>query len=194
MARHGGGCADTILLNDIVVHPTPTAGFDFFQADKPPHGQMIFTNTSSGADKYLWHFGDGDSTDVEHPYHNYGRLGEYLVKLRAITNEGCEHEVHRIVPLVDLFNFHIPTAFSPNEDGYNEEFAPVLLNPDDQFAWKIYNRWGEVVFESTTSQTWDGRNQAGNLAPDGVYVYVLTIISSADGWKTSATGQVTLVR
>ena len=70
---------------------------------------------------------------------------------------------------------YVPNAFSPNDDGINDEFQPFLnLNLAlKNYSLQIYNRWGGLVFESRENNaTWNGRIK-NVLAPSGVYFWVL---------------------
>jgi len=74
----------------------------------------------------------------------------------------------------------VPNAFTPNNDGLNETFKPVglsILNGSDitemQYDFRIYNRWGELLFEThDVTQGWDGKYE-GAYVPEGVYVYII---------------------
>jgi gliding motility-associated-like protein len=84
--------------------------------------------------------------------------------------------------------------FSPNSDGSNDVFAIFTDNVSvKQFNLKIFNRWGEKVFESNDhKQGWDGYYN-GLLAPAGNYVYE-TSITYVDGQTEKRKGSVMLVR
>ncbi|GAA4465022.1 hypothetical protein GCM10023093_16500 [Nemorincola caseinilytica] len=91
---------------------------------------------------------------------------------------------------------HIPNVFSPNGDGMNDYFFPrqLLARGLTSFRMAIYNRWGQVIFESKTldGSGWDGRLNGVNQ-PEGVYVYTIDV-EFRDGQKESHKGNVTLMR
>ncbi len=67
----------------------------------------------------------------------------------------------------------IPTAFSPNEDGLNDEFFIEGNCNKKEYSLQIFNRWGELIFSSLdANETWDGRSRAGSFVADGVYFYI----------------------
>jgi gliding motility-associated-like protein len=73
--------------------------------------------------------------------------------------------------------FYLPTAFSPNGDGTNEEYrGKGLLTEKNNYKMLIYSPWGEVVFESTDfNQGWNGRlKNFGELLPQGTYKAFVT--------------------
>ncbi len=91
-----------------------------------------------------------------------------------------------VIPLLQLY---IPSAFSPNGDGLNDTFG-VKGEGIRNYHLYIYNRWGEVLFESTNpKQQWDGKF-AGQPAEQGSYVYQLFASGIESKGKT---GSVTLV-
>ena len=92
--------------------------------------------------------------------------------------------------VIPPLSIYIPNAFTPNGDGINDAFG-VKGEGIRNYHLYVYNRWGEVVFESTNpKQQWDG-NYAGNPVEQGVYVYQ---VFAAGLGKNSKTGSVRLVR
>jgi gliding motility-associated-like protein len=91
--------------------------------------------------------------------------------------------------VIPPLSIYIPSAFTPNGDGLNDTFG-VKGEGIQQYHIYIYNRWGEVIFESTNpKQTWDGRVN-GNPSEQGSYVYQL--FASGLG-KKGKTGVVSIV-
>ena len=91
---------------------------------------------------------------------------------------------------------HIPNAFSPNGDGMNEAFLPVLSRAADRYALDIFDRWGNRLFDSNDPlRGWDGTIN-GRQAPPGVYVWQLRIdqLGDAGAWSEELRGHVTLLR
>lgn len=89
---------------------------------------------------------------------------------------------------------YIPTAFSPNEDGNNDEFSPFLQfgNPAN-YLLQVYDRWGGLVFESTDiSQSWNGK-KGDRLMPVGLYGYYLRF-DQLDGKIFEISGEISLIR
>ncbi|MBA2421679.1 MAG: gliding motility-associated C-terminal domain-containing protein, partial [Chitinophagales bacterium] len=88
-----------------------------------------------------------------------------------------------------------PTAFSPNNDGKNDLFRPVLLGLVNLSDFRIYNRWGEEVYAANNSNNfgWDGMLN-GEPQEVGVYVYFLRGVATATGTMISREGDFTLVR
>jgi gliding motility-associated-like protein len=89
----------------------------------------------------------------------------------------------------------IPNAFSPNGDGVNDFFFPrqLLSNSLAGFKMQIFNRWGQVIFETTKTdgRGWDG-NFNGSHQPEGVYIYKISAIINEE--QENYQGNVTLIR
>jgi len=92
---------------------------------------------------------------------------------------------------------YMPNVFTPNGDGNNETFGPIVLGPPDGFSMEIRNRWGQVVFSSqNVDHRWDGRSDGGPL-PEGTYFWIVKYGKyHEDGSLTQEklTGNVTLLR
>lgn len=97
-----------------------------------------------------------------------------------------------LVEIID-YHFYIPNAFTPNEDGNNDQF--YVVGPDtDSFQFQIFNRWGQIVFQSFDISTrWIGNDINGNYyLPDGVYIYRMK--ATIDTEIFEETGHVLLIR
>ena len=87
---------------------------------------------------------------------------------------------------------HIPNTFSPGvTPGLNDQFGPEGLYIDN-YQMQIYNRWGEQVFSTSTSERWDGTYR-GELVPQGVYHYQI-VVRSEDGSRQTYSGVLTVIR
>jgi gliding motility-associated-like protein len=91
---------------------------------------------------------------------------------------------------------HFPNAFTPNDDSVNDVFLPKgYLKGYKQYTLRIWNRWGEVVFDADEPDAgWNGRHQnAGQPVPSGVYLYEMTLIGPR-GEVDQRRGSLTLLR
>lgn len=119
--------------------------------------------------------------------------GDEVYTVYATTPDGCTDSllVHAyiIIPCTDIF---VPSIFSPNGDGQND-MINVMGNCIKEMNFMIYDRWGEKVFETVSSNDpWDGYFK-GSPAAGGAYVYKLRILH-ADGTRSERSGNITLVR
>ena len=180
----------------ITVSGSPTALFDY--SPKPPqvNTAVDYANQSTGAISYLWKFGDGDSlftlrrdTTVQHFFNATATFNSCLVAYNqyGCTDTFCVPIVARVVPALD-----VPNAFTPNGDGVNDK-VQVLGFGIARMNWRIYNRWGQLIFSTTNrNEGWDGRYK-GVLQPQEVYTYALDVEFS-DGTKVTKTGDITLLK
>ena len=90
--------------------------------------------------------------------------------------------------------YYIPNSFSPNNDGLNDKFKVVGLGFIDLYNMKIYDRWGELLFETNNmNEGWDGKFQ-GNIVQNGVYIYRLTFRELGSKKRTFEKGNIHLIR
>ena len=98
------------------------------------------------------------------------------------------------IEIIKCNSINIPNAFTPNADGKNDVFKIETIKEIIDFKLIIYNRWGELIYESTDiNKGWDGTYK-GKTVPQGVYVYILTGIIKDTGEQIKRTGSVTLLR
>ncbi len=187
--------ADTTNFT-ISVRGKPTAGISFSPDPTEPNTPVTFTNSSFGADRYKWTFGDGDSlftsridTTVKHLYN---ATGTYNACVIAINDAGCADTSCVPVAITIVPGFNVPNAFSPNGDGVNDRIF-VRGFGISKMSWRIYNRWGTLVYFGTSpSDGWDGTYN-GKLQPQEVYHYTLEIEFS-NKEKATKKGDITLLR
>ncbi|NNF02547.1 MAG: gliding motility-associated C-terminal domain-containing protein [Bacteroidia bacterium] len=113
---------------------------------------------------------------------------------RVIAYKNGDVSVESVSNVVEVFPsiaLYVPSAFTPNGDGINDVFGAygeALLN----FNMQIWNRWGQLLFESTDATArWDG-SYKGEKVPEGTYVYIINA-RGADGTPNSKSGEVLLL-
>lgn len=183
---------DTSAYFTITVFPIPTANFTW--TPNPPLENTItrFTNLSIGANRYLWDFGDGESSTQVNPSHLYNATGTYKATLYAFNIADCVDSITLDVPIVIKPLLDVPNAFTPGRFGINA-IVKVEGFGIGKMDWKIYNRWGQVVFSTTDRNAgWDG-NFKGTLQPMDVYTYTLDV-EFTDGKTLRKTGDISLLR
>ncbi|MDG1332208.1 MAG: PKD domain-containing protein [Crocinitomicaceae bacterium] len=154
--------ADFNILDFNLTTVTPGTGFD---------------NLSSGAVAYEWNFGDGSGISNEfEPYHEFPSAGpgSYEIVLTAFSADGCMDERVKYVYVTQDYTIYVPNAFTPDANGVNETFKPVLEGfEEDDYTLYIFNRWGELVFESHDMNVgWDGKySQLKEKVQDGVFTW-----------------------
>jgi gliding motility-associated-like protein len=167
--------------NPVNVWPTP---FAVFNTDPDiailPNTTFQFNNLSVGGTDYVWNFsGLGTSTAIDTTFTFPAETaGIYYVWLHAYSNYGCVDSTYRQIIVEEDIDIYIPNTFTPDYDGINDAWMVQGKGFQDQgFLMQVFNKWGEVVFESTDpGQAWTGSFQGGeHFVPDGVYLYRCTI-------------------
>ncbi len=181
-------CPDAIFSRNIRVNPFPGVyiGEDTVLC---PNGAPIALsdriNINNPAAKYLWNTGDSTASILARD------IGVYWAR---VTIGGCSG-TDSLTVNKDCY-IDIPNIFSPNGDNVNDYFYPkqFLSRGVTSFKMSIFNRWGQVIFESTSldGRGWDGRFN-DKPQPQGVYVYIIDV-SFGNGVKEHYTGNVTLIR
>lgn len=186
-------CNKTDVANfTITVSPIPIASFAYSPVVPKENTFTNFQNLSTGATKYVWSFGDGDTSIEVNPKHIFEETTTYTVCLNAANDFGCSDDtcikVQSIIkPLVD-----VPSGFTPGKFGANSIISVAGFGVKEMH-WSIYNRWGQKVYESnSTKGGWDGTFK-GKPQPMDVYAYTLDVTFS-DGKKVRKTGDITLLR
>jgi gliding motility-associated-like protein len=173
-----------------------------------PRIQFVSTYTRQPSDSVsiFWYFGDtlnsrNIQTDVLNPQIRYSRPGKYTVLqlIRELQDDGSGQECQDLLILTDYVEikeeeYFFPTAFSPNGDGVNDRFRPVPVNANPRVEYiRIFDRWGNKIFETDARDGWDGNTEAGKPIDPGTYTYKAKIMRIT-GEPIFYEGTVTLIR
>ncbi|QTN38533.1 choice-of-anchor L domain-containing protein [Cryomorphaceae bacterium] len=151
----------------VEVEIAPQAQYFFTQLTNQ---QISFTNQTTGATIFNWSFGDGATSPDENPTHKYDQAGFFEVWLTTSSPNGCVDSTSQLVEVISEFYFYVPNAFTPNGDGNNETFGGTGKGFSD-YRLMVWNRWGELIYETDdVNAPWDGTFK-GELAPQGTYLY-----------------------
>ena len=170
------GChTDTLFPALITVEPSPTAAFSFSPENPSNFDPLItFTDESQGAAEWFWNFDSLVQSFKQHPVYTFPDTGLHTVTLIVTHESGCQDTLTQKIDVTPQVRFFMPNAFTPNNDSKNDVFGGVgFFDGLANFSWTIWNRWGELVFESDNPAIpWNGRkNNVGKMSPTGVYVY-----------------------
>ncbi len=167
---------------------------------------VVFTGT--GADELIWDMGDGtifnDDTMINYAY---TVPGIYTMTLTAVdltcNNTGTISQTIEVADNVVEGTVYVPNVITPNGDAINEKFKLGYLEYPgldpmgfmEFYEIKIYNRWGKLVFESSSpSSVWDGKIDSDE-AVEGVYYYIISYQREClDTEPKEKTGYVTVLR
>lgn len=165
-----------------------------------PEDAASFKNQSTGIiDSWQWIFGNGNTSNLKTPpsqfYPTPGREVSYTIKLIASSSSlGCKDSVTHSIRVLGNCYIAVPSAFTPNADGLNDYLYPVNALKADNLEFKIYNRWGQLVFESRDwLRKWDGTVN-GVPQVTGSYIWFLKFTHHDTGKKVLMKGTTVLIR
>lgn len=193
------GCFTTDTFPNLIkVEPSPTADFacDPDTLLSTFNRTVKFIDLSTGAKFWNWQFDRFGTTIQQNPTFTFPDTGLYKVTLIVTHPAGCKDSLSKYLDIVPEIRWYMPNAFTPNGDGSNDGFlGKGFLEGVTDFRMTIWNRWGELVFEtSDPSEDWNGRvKNIGGMSPSGVYVYVVNF-TGPRGQKFDFQGFATLVR
>ena len=194
------GCSSALTVEDAIeVHPSPVAGFDLGVEVVPfTHAEFEVLNQSSpDAVEWLYIMGDGTVYDEEAPEHQYDDYGVFEVTQIATNAYGCSDQVTHPIEVLPDFLVYVPTAFTPDNDGVNDIWKPVIEGVREIIEYKliIFDRWGEVLFETDNPDDgWIGNDKGGtHFVRDGVYSYRL-VVRAERAQLREEFGSITIVR
>jgi gliding motility-associated-like protein len=125
------------------------------------------------------------------PLESTGNIYTYTVT--ASTSSGCSGTALVTLKVYKGSDIYLPTGFTPNGDGKNDRFYPLTVGIKKINYFRVFNRWGQIVFSSATfNERWDGK-LSGIEQPSGVYVWMVQGITRDDRVITKS-GTVVLIR
>ncbi|HZG01552.1 MAG TPA: PKD domain-containing protein [Chitinophagales bacterium] len=148
--------------------------------------------TAYGAATYEWTPTEGlSAANIPDPVASPTVTTTYTVNV--IFPDGCPGQKFIIINVNPEPFIAFPNAFTPNGDGLNDLFRPYYQGLIDVEAFRIYNRWGNVVYEAPSLVGWDGRHNNKDQEV-GAYAYYLIGKASATGTPIAFQGNFTLMR
>lgn len=198
LTAHADGHCTHTATRWIEILPRPTAAFSV-----EPETVYLSTqstarilNSSTGAARYLWDFGDGRQSSEHSPSLAFTEPGTYHIQLIAIAENGCRDTATYTLSIRAISLTPPPNFFSPNGDGINDE----LRIPYTGMQWislAVYDRWGKLLHQQISHTPeghlrWDGSTATGP-APEGAYGLVIEG-TALDGQIVRHAFTVTLLR
>jgi gliding motility-associated-like protein len=192
------GCTISKNYNDwITIRESPIADFTF-TPEQPTifNREVEFTDLSIDAMNWIWDFAGIDFSDVQNPTFTFPDTGVYDIELVVQHPSGCTDTLRQRVDIEPVVTLFFPNAFTPNNDGLNEDFKGVgFIAGIVDYTMTIWNRWGEQIFiTEDPAEGWNGRvENTGDLVQEGVYVYTVDY-TDPRGRRVDLKGTVTVVR
>jgi gliding motility-associated-like protein len=192
------GCA-ALVTDTVRIGVTPPIQVKTFPADTIgyPGDQFLLLAVPNdpAVTFYTWTPAVGLSNAlVKDPTVTIGAIGsDVRYKVVASTNEGCKGEAYVNVRVYKGPDIYVPSGFTPNGDGKNDKFTPFPVGMKSYNYFRIFNRWGQVVFQTRKLMDgWDG-TIGGQLQPEGIYIWMIEGLTKDDRIITKK-GSVMLIK
>lgn len=187
------GCVSEPQRVYVDVFPKPKAEFGMTNnpsvVEEPVYFADFSTPTGNIA-SWFWEFGDDGAATEQAPTHIFEKAGIFSIKLTITDKAGCVDTLRKEIDITVLPQ--VPTGFTPNNDG-NNDLLFVKGGPFEKMLFRVYNNWGELIWETNDqTQGWDGKHN-GVDQPVGVYVWTL-VADMYNNRQVRKNGDVTLIR
>ena len=184
--------AQTVLLDNFL-----KADFSVYE-DNCPNEPVNFTGAAQGhIVQHSWSFGDGGNDNAESPTHIYAapyNTTSFIVKYTVTDSIGCTSAAQKTIKVYSSCYLAVPNAFTPNNDGKNDFLRVLNAIKAENLEFKIYNRWGQLVFKTNNwKQGWNGTIN-GVAQGSGVYVWFLKFTNRDTKEVRTMKGTATLIR
>ncbi len=194
------GCSNTVTMNDLVcVDSKPIANFMVNPNQLSDIATTAnFFNISENATTYNWTFGDGNQSTSTNPSNDYSISDKqnFTVQLIAYSENGCTDTIIEILNVVQNIVFYVPNSFTPDGNEFNNEFKPFFNDQvsQDNYSMMIFNRWGELIFESTDkNEGWDG-TFGNEMCQTDTYIWKIEFSDVKNDDRKQIVGHVNLLK
>lgn len=187
-----GVCYDTSIVTLTNIIPDLT-GFDYNPKRIIVGQTEVEFNRLSSADQSLWLIDGmtGDNLATTTRVFDEAKIYEACI---ILTNDNCIDTVCQDIEVIEDVNIFVPNSFTPDNDGFNDVFAPIITGNIEDYKFYVFNRWGEQLFFSEEIDAfWTGKEDGITLKND-TYVYRITYKIPGSVEKLSKVGHVTLVK
>lgn len=188
------GCFDTLSkIGAAVVNPNPVSMFSFDRIRSWENEVDVqYNDLSTGAIAWNWNFASMGTSADQNPLLFYNDTLSQRTSLIVTNIFGCKDtSVQDLFIMPDVI-YYVPTAFSPNDDNINETFKPVGLAFALEYRFIVFNRWGEIMYDTKDPKLgWDGKFQ-GKVVEQGLYFYRMEFIG-ADELRKEEKGNILVV-
>jgi gliding motility-associated-like protein len=203
LTASNGECSarDTMTVK---VDPGPIARFNYSPDPVMSEDTKVYFNNNtvggSGELIYYWEFDSLDTSEEKNPSYKFpdGINDDYKINLTVIDAiTGCMDDTYEILTVQPQMLIFVPNAFTPDGDGLNDLWGPVMRNIDpDNYTLQVMDRWGNILFETTDpDQKWNGSMNGNDYyVGEGVYVWVIETKNSITLEEVDFNGKVTLIR
>lgn len=188
------GCDSLISTIQLVVNPLPTVALGSDTTIDAGNVVVLTVVNANATDTYSWTNSLGEIFAGESITTSPTETASYILStINAFNCSSIDSIMVFVNPITEVL-IQLPTAFSPNADGVNDIFRIANYEDFDSYVLRVYNRWGELIFDNKGyNVSWDGTFQ-GIKQNIGAYAFYIEAqpISGAPVMKIS--GNVTLIR
>jgi gliding motility-associated-like protein len=193
-----GTCSDTSVVIPIYLKDAVKAKFEAPYVVCPTEKATIVNKSTGDISIYNWNFGNNTFSSQKDPppvLYNTQRANEYLqIKLIVNNGQGCTDTATQDIIVAGICAIKVPTAFTPNGDGLNDFLFPMNAYKAKDLLFRIYNRFGEMIYETADwRKGWNGKHK-GQGADPATYVWTLDYINIDTGKRVSQRGSSILIR
>lgn len=195
----GNGCVNSAIYPSLICTELNPISYFEYTPDNPTTYDFLVnvSNMSSYASSYTWMI---DGTPYSSDYNillnfNGEEPNDYYVCLTSMNYLGCTDTYCDTISITDEFALFVPNTFTPDGNGNNETFGPII-NGDlpEEADFMIFNRWGELIFETNNLNLfWDG-TYLGNPSAEDVYIWKINYKVPNTNKRETKVGHVTLIR
>lgn len=196
------GCIYTSYISSIVeVTPLPVADFTVSKNPATWFETNIQTSDVSTGNISVWDWQSPGAVSINNAgssalfSYPEGQVGTYPITLTVTTAEGCSDSITLEIQIVPDIIMYVPNSFTPDDDEHNQTWAINIDGIDfENFQLVVYNRWGELIWESRdASAAWDGTYN-GRIVPSGTYIWKLAFKEKDNDGKRFYSGFVNVLR
>ncbi len=193
-----GTCRDTSAIKTIFLDNYLEAKFEATSVVCPGDFAMFKDTSIGNIQQWLWNFGNGNTSNLKQPpaqtYTYSSAIRDVPVQLIVTNNIGCSDTAVQTVKVVGNCYIAVPNAFTPNGDGLNDYLYPTNAYKAKNLVFKVFNRFGQLMFTSTNWQNkWDGSFK-GQPADPATYVWILQYTLIDTGQRVEQKGSTILLR
>ncbi len=182
LVKNTSGCTwmSDVEVDRYCANPTIMAS-DSVELGESVDISVTYTNDSSATYSYSWspsiNLNPVNQQNTVFRGDTYGPIhiqNELISSFGVPNGRECIEIAEATLYIIDYGTFQMPNAFTPNNDGINDFFGPVVTGSYEIVSFVVYNRWGQIMFRASDTNTeWDGHYN-GKLQPQDSYVYYIS--------------------
>ena len=193
-----GVCRDTSAIRNILLDNDLKAAFEVTAVVCPGDLASFKDNSIGNILMWKWDFGNNNTSNLQQPpqqsYPYTNIIKDVPVQLIVINNIGCSDTATQKIKVVGNCYIAVPNAFTPNNDGLNDYLYPLNAYKAKDLIFRVYNRFGQILFQTTNwTNKWDGTFK-GQGADPGTYVWILQYTHIDTGNRVEQKGTTVLIR